>query len=52
MSSTGIAVGLKKGYPVEKKAQAVRPSNKKGVSWIINRLRPFNADLVTEGNFE
>jgi hypothetical protein len=32
MSSTGIAVGLKKGYPVEKKANAVRPSNKKGVS--------------------
>ena len=32
MSSTGIAVGLKKGYPVEKKAAAVRPSNKKGVS--------------------
>jgi hypothetical protein len=32
MSSTGIAVGLKKGFPVEKKEQAVRPSNKKGVS--------------------
>jgi cobalamin biosynthesis protein CbiD len=32
MSSTGIAVGLKKGFPVEKKEQAIRPSNKKGVS--------------------
>jgi hypothetical protein len=32
MSSTGIAVGLKKGYPVEKRAQVKRPSNKKGVS--------------------
>jgi hypothetical protein len=32
MSSTGIAVGLKKGFPVEKRAAAARPSNKKGVS--------------------
>lgn len=32
MSSTGIAIGLKRGYPVEKKVSAVRPSNKKGVS--------------------
>jgi hypothetical protein len=32
MSSTGIAVGLKKGYPVEKRVRAERPSNRKAVS--------------------
>jgi large subunit ribosomal protein L36e len=30
MSSSGIAVGLKKGYPVTKRAQAVKPSRGKG----------------------
>ena len=48
MSSTGIAVGLKKGYPVEKKVQAVRPSNKKGVSRIINRESCFSTDVIPE----
>ncbi len=31
MSSTGIAVGLKKGFPVTKNEQKARPSNAKGV---------------------
>lgn len=35
----GIAVGLKKGYPVEKREQAARPSNKKGVSKYDNIIR-------------
>ncbi len=32
MSSTGIAVGINKGFPVEKRAKIARPSNNKGVS--------------------
>jgi hypothetical protein len=31
MSSTGISVGLKKGYPVEKRTVAKRPSQNKHV---------------------
>ena len=31
MSSTGVAVGLKKGFPVEKREVVSRASNKKGV---------------------
>jgi large subunit ribosomal protein L36e len=30
MSSTGIAVGLTKGYPVEKRQVAARPGDRKG----------------------
>ena len=48
MSSTGIAVGLKKGFPVEKKVQAVRPSNKKGVSRIINQESCFSTDVTPD----
>ena len=35
MSSTGIVVGLKKGYPVEKRVVAPRPSHSKAVSLIF-----------------
>jgi len=35
MSSTGIAVGLKKGYPVEKRTVATRPSHVKAVSYFV-----------------
>ncbi len=36
--SSGIAVGLKKGFPVEKREKIVRPSNKKAVSLSNNIL--------------
>ena len=45
MSSTGIAVGLKKGYPVEKRVAAVRPSQKKGT---ISKRTKMVRDLVGE----
>ena len=45
MSSTGIATGLEKGYPVEKREKAVRPSNKKGT---ISKRTKMVRDLVSE----
>lgn len=36
MSSTGIAVGLKKGFPVEKRTVAKRPSQMKAVRLYTN----------------
>ena len=35
---TGIAVGLKKGFAVEKRECAVRPSQTKRVSFILSYL--------------
>lgn len=35
MSSTGIAIGLKKGYPVEKRTVPKRPSQNKAVILIV-----------------
>jgi len=45
MSSTGISVGLKKGYPVTKKEQPKRPSQKKAV---ISKRTRMVRDLVQE----
>ena len=38
MSNTGIAVGLKKGYPVTKREKIARPSHSKGVSDLLGKL--------------
>ena len=38
MSSSGTAVGLNKGFPVTKRAAAVKPSHAKGVSIPIYAL--------------
>lgn len=35
MSSTGIAVGLKKGFPTTKRTLTAKPSHAKGVRIII-----------------
>mgnify|MGYP003387533022 CR=1 FL=1 len=35
MSSTGIAIGLKKGYPTTKRTLAAKPSHAKGVSLLL-----------------
>eukprot|EP00597_Dinobryon_sp_UTEXLB2267_P000957 CAMPEP_0170062156 /NCGR_PEP_ID=MMETSP0019_2-20121128/3483_1 /TAXON_ID=98059 /ORGANISM="Dinobryon sp., Strain UTEXLB2267" /LENGTH=106 /DNA_ID=CAMNT_0010268223 /DNA_START=41 /DNA_END=361 /DNA_ORIENTATION=- len=45
MSSSGIAVGLKKGYPVEKKEKVPRPSQAK--ARLSKRTRMVR-DLVSE----
>jgi large subunit ribosomal protein L36e len=45
MSSTGIATGLKKGYPVEKREQKPRPSNQKGR---LSKRTRMVRDLVSE----
>eukprot|EP01039_Chlorochromonas_danica_P008924 gene8924-9844_t len=45
MSSTGIAVGLNKGYPVTKVAKAARPADSKGK---VSKRTKFIRDLITE----
>ena len=45
MSSTGLARGLAKGYPTEKREKTVRPSNKKGT---ISKRTKMVRDLVSE----
>ena len=45
MSSTGIAVGLNKGYPVEKRTVAARPGNRKGR---LSKRTKMVRDLVEE----
>jgi len=42
MSSSGIAVGLKKGYPVEKKEKVPRPSQAKAVRITMKELSTKN----------
>eukprot|EP01039_Chlorochromonas_danica_P012552 gene12552-14386_t len=43
--SSGIAVGLKKGFPVEKRANVARPSNKKAVT---SKRTKMIRELVSE----
>jgi len=45
MSSTGIAVGLEKGYPVEKKANKTRPARGAGR---LSKRTAMVRDLVQE----
>ena len=44
MSSSGIAVGLNKGYPVEKRERAARPSHSKAVS--VSIVHCGNASML------
>ncbi|RYY82744.1 hypothetical protein EON63_12735 [archaeon] len=47
MSSTGIAVGLNKGYPVTKREKVARPSQSKGVS-IMSMMCPSHFPPVVQ----
>jgi len=53
MSATGIAVGLKKGFPVEKRAQAARPSRQKGrLSKRVKMVRDLVSEVVGLSPYE
>lgn len=39
MSSTGIAVGIQRGFPVEKRAKVARPSHAKAVRIYIEIVK-------------
>jgi len=53
MSSTGISVGLKKGYPVTKRTAAVRPSQTKGrLSKRVKDVRDLIGEVVGLAPYE
>jgi large subunit ribosomal protein L36e len=53
MSSTGIAVGLEKGFPVEKKENKVRPSRAKGrLSKRTAAVRELINEVVGQSPYE
>ncbi len=54
MSSSGIAVGLKKGYPVQKRTVPTRPSQTKAVGLInsvYNLIYSFNFSICHLSNY-
>lgn len=53
MSSTGIAVGLNKGFPVTKRAQAARPSHAKArLSRRTKHVRELIGEVVGLAPYE
>mmetsp|Transcript_37234 Transcript_37234/g.37919 ORF Transcript_37234/g.37919 Transcript_37234/m.37919 type:complete len:107 (-) Transcript_37234:76-396(-) len=53
MSSTGIAVGLKKGYPVEKRQRPERPRSRKGrISKRVQNVRDLISEVVGLSPYE